>query len=63
MITTLAAPPSPCHSPQVSPSAPLAFVLPPSYPHHIHTSSADARPEVELQRLADTVRALRLSGW
>lgn len=62
MVTALAAPPSPCHSPQISPSAPLAFVLPPSYPQ-IQTQVADAKPEIELQRLADTVRALRLSGW
>lgn len=62
MVAALTAPTSPCHSPQVSPSAPLAFVLPPSYPQ-IQSPPTDARPEIELQRLADTVRALRLSGW
>lgn len=55
--------PSPqCLSPQVSPSTPLAFVIPP-YSLHPVSPPADARPENELQRLADTVRVLRLSGW
>ncbi|XP_045476046.1 suppressor of cytokine signaling 2-like isoform X2 [Harmonia axyridis] len=57
---------TPCRSPQVSPSVPLAFVMPqptlpliptpPPYDHH-------AKPEMDLERLGDTVRALRLSGW
>lgn len=49
MVTTLAAPSSPCHSPQVSPSTPIAFFLTP--------------PEDELKTLSTTVKALRLSGW
>lgn len=57
-------PTSPCLSPQVSPSAPLAFVLPPFTPlTPAPTVQNEAKPEVELNRLADTVRALRQSGW
>lgn len=59
LITTV----SPCPSPQVSPSVPLAFVLPPFVPLQQSTQIVDAKPEWELQRLSDTVRALRLSGW
>lgn len=61
MVTALA-PSSPCLSPQVSPSVPLAFVIPP-YPLQPVNPPSVARPETELQRLADTVRVLRLSGW
>lgn len=55
---------TPNHSPQISPSAPLAFVLPPTYPQKkTQPSPTDAKPEIELRTLRDTVRALRLSGW
>lgn len=54
---------SACTSPQVSPSAPLAFVMPPFAPLQPTVSQSEARPETELKKLADTVRALRLSGW
>lgn len=55
---------SPCPSPQISPSAPLAFVLPPLSPIPPPlTTLAESRPEVELERLSATVRALRQSGW
>ncbi|CAH1112191.1 unnamed protein product [Psylliodes chrysocephalus] len=65
LVTTLApTPSSPCLSPQVSPSVPLAFILPPfATPLQRAPAPADAKPETELQRLSDTVRALRQSGW
>ncbi|CAG9813359.1 unnamed protein product [Phaedon cochleariae] len=51
-------------SPQVSPSMPLAFILPPfAPPLHALPSPGEARPDTELERLSDTVRALRQSGW
>lgn len=50
-------------SPQVSPSAPLSFVLPPFTPLVPVPTAASDRPETELQRLSDTVRQLRESGW
>lgn len=56
-------------SPQVSPSVPLAFVIPPLFqlqplqPIQLLPQFVDARPENELQVLSDTDRALRLSGW
>ena len=50
----------PCPSPQVSPSEPLAFVLPPLA---VAPPPPAAGPETELARLAATVRALDLSGW
>lgn len=64
LVTTLAPPQSPCPSPQVSPSMPLAFILPPfAAPLQPAPAPQDAKPETELQRLSDTVRALRQSGW
>ncbi|KAK9888302.1 hypothetical protein WA026_000562 [Henosepilachna vigintioctopunctata] len=56
---------SPCQSPQVSPSVPLAFVMPqPTFPLLPAPPPYDtAKPEIELERLSDTVRVLRLSGW
>ncbi|KAG5895879.1 hypothetical protein JTB14_000494 [Gonioctena quinquepunctata] len=64
LVTSLAPTQSPCPSPQVSPSMPLAFILPPfPAPLQLTSSPADAKPETELQRLSDTVRALRQSGW
>ncbi|XP_044759453.1 suppressor of cytokine signaling 2-like isoform X2 [Coccinella septempunctata] len=56
---------SPCQSPQVSPSMPLAFVMPqPTLPLLPAPPPCDlAKPEMDLERLLNTVRALRLSGW
>ncbi|RZB39445.1 SH2 and/or SOCS box domain containing protein [Asbolus verrucosus] len=51
----------PCPSPQVSPSVPLTFVLPPFVA--APQPPPEAKPETELARLSDTVRALHLSGW
>lgn len=56
-------PSGPCLSPQISPSAPLAFVIPPFAPLQPTISPIEAKPENELQKLSDTVRALRQSGW
>ncbi|KAK4873738.1 hypothetical protein RN001_013098 [Aquatica leii] len=53
----------PCVSPQISPSAPLAFVMPPFAPLQPTISPVEAKPENELQKLSDTVWALRQSGW
>lgn len=62
--TTMMIPPPSCPSPQVSPSVPLAFVLPPFAPLTIpSTPVQDPRPEADLKRLTDIVRALRLSDW
>ncbi|XP_019880375.1 cytokine-inducible SH2-containing protein [Aethina tumida] len=53
-----------CASPQVSPSAPLAFVIPSfATPLQLAPPPADSKPETELQKLRDTVSALRLSGF
>ncbi|CAH1184423.1 unnamed protein product [Phyllotreta striolata] len=62
-LVTALAPTSP--SPQVSPSAPLAFILPPfaTPVQRAPAPPAADRPDTELQRLSDTVRALRQSGW
>lgn len=55
---------SPCTSPQVSPSAPLSFVMPPfGGAFQPIVAPTEARPETELQKLTDTVRVLRLSDW
>lgn len=48
MVKTLAAPSSPSHSPQVSPSVPINFFV---------------TGDEELKTLSATLRALRLSGW
>lgn len=52
----------PYSPPQISPSIPLTFILPPltlaSQP-----SLEDEPPETELVKLSDIVRVLRLSGW
>lgn len=64
LVTTLAPIQSSCPSPQVSPSIPLAFILPPfSAPLQPTLVPQDSKPEYELQRLSDTVRALHQSGW
>ncbi|XP_056642573.1 suppressor of cytokine signaling 2-like [Diorhabda sublineata] len=64
LVTTLAPNPSPCPSPQVSPSVPLSFILPPfATPLQFAPAPLENNSETELQRLSDTVRALRLSGW
>lgn len=64
LVATSLTPTSPCPSPQVSPSIPLAFIMPPFTPiHPTQQSLTDFRPETEIQRLSDTVQALRLSGW
>ncbi|XP_072385882.1 suppressor of cytokine signaling 2-like [Diabrotica undecimpunctata] len=66
LVTTLAptTAQSPCPSPQVSPSVPLAFILPPlDTPFQSAPAPVENNSETELQRLSDTVRALRLSGW
>nr|XP_008196669.1 PREDICTED: suppressor of cytokine signaling 2 [Tribolium castaneum]XP_972490.2 PREDICTED: suppressor of cytokine signaling 2 [Tribolium castaneum] len=52
---------SPCPSPQVSPSVPLTFVLPPL--GGLPAPPPEAKPETEFARLQDIVKALRLSGW
>ncbi|XP_060521746.1 suppressor of cytokine signaling 2-like isoform X2 [Cylas formicarius] len=62
LVAALAPPTSPGPSPQVSPSTPLSFVLPPLAPLQ-PLPVLEAKPETELQHLADTVRALRQSGW
>lgn len=68
LATTTATVASTSPSPQVSPSVPLAFVLPSSplslsYCQIQEDIKEETRPEIELQRLTDTIRALRLSGW
>lgn len=63
LVTTTMIPPPSCPSPQVSPSVPLAFVLPPFSPIIPSTPIQDPRPEADLKRLSDIVRALRLSDW
>lgn len=50
-----------CRSPQISPSAPLAFILP--FPTMPTLSALDSKPEMELKRLSESVRMLRESGW
>ncbi|KAJ8965153.1 hypothetical protein NQ314_004378 [Rhamnusium bicolor] len=64
LVAALAPPPSLYPSPQVSPSMPVAFILPPfAAPLQPAPPPQEAKPETELQRLSDTVRALRQSGW
>ncbi|KAJ8983935.1 hypothetical protein NQ317_008637 [Molorchus minor] len=64
LVTALAPPSSSCTSPQVSPSAQLSFILPPfATPLQLAQPPLDSKPETELQRLSDTVRALRQSDW
>lgn len=53
--------PSSCRAAQISPSAPLAFVLP--FPPTPAFTPTDSRPETELRRLSESVRMLRESGW
>lgn len=63
LVTTLT-PANPWPSPQVSPSAQLQFVIPPFAPLlPTPPPMIEAKPETELERLQDIVRALRLSGW
>ncbi|XP_025837058.1 suppressor of cytokine signaling 2-like isoform X2 [Agrilus planipennis] len=53
-----------CTSPQVSPSAPLTFVMPPFNTLFQPTlPPQESRPESELDRLSNTVHVLRQSGW
>ena len=57
----------------ISPSVPLAFIIPPSFASIVQHQMAPApfarsacsrsRPDTELKRLTNTVRNLRLSGW
>lgn len=64
LVPASLSPTSPCPSPQISPSVPLAFVMPTLTPlQTLHQVFPDFHPESDVQRLADTVRALRLSGW
>ncbi|KAF7286813.1 suppressor of cytokine signaling 2-like [Rhynchophorus ferrugineus] len=58
---TLVPPVSPCSSPQISPGTSISFVLP--VPVLASPPFQEAKPDAELQQLADTVRALRQSGW
>lgn len=59
---SLAPPASPCSSPQSSPGTNISFVLP-TIPLQVVPPPQEAKPEAELRQLADTVRALRQSGW
>lgn len=51
-----------CRSPQISPSAPLSFVMPP-FPALSPAIMTESQPETELQRLSETMHMLRQSGW
>jgi hypothetical protein len=52
---------APCSPPQVSPSAPLTFVLPPAFaaPQPV----PETHPETDMERLTETLKALKLCGW
>ncbi|GLV32937.1 hypothetical protein CBL_09001 [Carabus blaptoides fortunei] len=50
-----------CRSAQISPSAPVSFVLP--FPPTAQLDPAESRPETEFQRLKESVRLLQESGW
>lgn len=52
-----------CRSPQASPSAPLAFVLPFPPPAATLHQESSRTAETELLRLSESVRLLRQSGW
>lgn len=50
-------------SPQISPSVPLSFIMPPILPIQQQIIVNESRPETELELLQDNIRTLRLSGW
>ncbi|KAF5290585.1 hypothetical protein FQR65_LT11536 [Abscondita terminalis] len=56
-------PSGPCISPQISPSVPLAFVLPPFAPVQPTMAPVEAKPENELHILSETMDTLHRSGW
>ncbi|CAH0563367.1 unnamed protein product [Brassicogethes aeneus] len=61
----LSLPGSGCASPQVSPSAPLSFIIPSiaGAPLQLTKPPVIVKPEIELQRLSIIVEELRLSGF
>lgn len=62
VVTALAPIQNSCTSPQVSPSVPLAFILPPFAAPLQPLVPLDLKYDIEFQR-SDTVRVLRQSGW
>ncbi|KAK9703231.1 SH2 domain [Popillia japonica] len=67
-LVTVLTPTSPCQSPQISPSVPLAFVLPPLASIQFPFSpppptSTEANPDSYYDLLKYTVQVLHRSGW
>lgn len=64
LVAALAPPPNAYPSPQVSPSMPLAFILPPfASPLQSSPSFLDGKTVSDLKVLSGTVQVLRQSGW
>ncbi|KAJ8923326.1 hypothetical protein NQ315_001884 [Exocentrus adspersus] len=63
LVAALAQPSSTYPSPQVSPSMPLTFILPPFAPLQSSLSSKEAKPESDVKKLHAVTQVLDQSGW